>query len=108
MIRRRPRAIFAIIDMAEYIGRDSPGAAERFLDAAKATFKRLEEMPGMGHLFESSEARLTGVRVCPVKWFPNHLIFYRPVQAGIEVLHVLHGSRDIDAILGHELESGDL
>lgn len=30
--------------------------------------------------------------------FPNHLIFYRPVEDGIEVLRVVHGAQDIEAI----------
>src|SRR5438105_1046509 len=48
MIKRRPRAIYAIIDCAEYIGRRSLSAAERFFDATDATFEQLELMPGMG------------------------------------------------------------
>jgi plasmid stabilization system protein ParE len=30
----------------------------------------------------------------------RHVIFYRPMAEGIEVLRVLHGARDIDRILG--------
>ena len=108
MIKRRPRAIYAIIAMAEFIGETSPAAAERFLDAIEATFAQLEVMPGMGHRYESTEPRLADVRVWAVKGFPNHLIFYRPALNGIEVLHVLHGARDLDAVLGEELEKGDL
>jgi toxin ParE1/3/4 len=28
----------------------------------------------------------------------NHVIFYRPIDHGIEVARVLHGARDIDAL----------
>jgi toxin ParE1/3/4 len=28
----------------------------------------------------------------------NHVIFYRPIDNGIEVARVLHGARDIDAL----------
>lgn len=108
MIKRRPRAIYAIIDMAEYIGRSSPAAAERFLDATEATFAQLEGMPGMGRLYDSPDPRLAGVRVWSVKGFPNHLIFYRPLDSGIEVLHMLHGARDINAALSEELQKGEL
>ena len=106
MIKRRPRAIYAIIEMAEYIGQNSPASAERFMDATEAAFEQLEAMPGMGHLYDSSNSRLAGVRVWSVKGFPNHLIFYRPFEAGIEILHLLHGARDIGAILAEELEKG--
>jgi plasmid stabilization system protein ParE len=33
-----------------------------------------------------------------VSGFENHLIFYRAIPGGIEVLHVYHGARDIEAL----------
>jgi toxin ParE1/3/4 len=56
-------------------------------------------MPGMGHRYESADPRLAGIRIWSVKGFPNHLIFYGPFDGGIEVIHLLHGARDIDAAL---------
>jgi toxin ParE1/3/4 len=44
---------------------------------------------------------VTNVRSFPVG---NYLIFYRPVNQGIEVLRVLHGARDIPSIFEHSLE----
>ena len=41
MIRRRPRAIQALIETAEYIGQDNPAAADRFLRAAEVAFVQL-------------------------------------------------------------------
>jgi plasmid stabilization system protein ParE len=36
-----------------------------------------------------------------VSGFPNHLIFYRPLEGGgIEVIRVLHAKRDIEALFG--------
>ena len=43
MIRRRPHAITAIIEQAEYIGQDSLAVAERFLDATEATLRDREQ-----------------------------------------------------------------
>jgi toxin ParE1/3/4 len=108
MIRRRPRAIYAIIDIAEYIGRDSLNAAERFMDSTEESFKQIEAMPGMGHIYQTADKRLSGIRVWSVKGFPNHLIFYRPLPDGDEILHVLHGARDLNAVLAAELEKGPL
>lgn len=34
----------------------------------------------------------------------NYLIFYRPINQGIEVLRVLHGARDIPSIFEDSLE----
>jgi toxin ParE1/3/4 len=103
MIRRRPRAIEALIESAEYIGADSPASAERFLLAADRTFRQLEEMPGMGHIYESNNPKLNGIRVWAVKGFRNHLIFYRAINDGIDVLTVLHGAQDLDNVLPREL-----
>ena len=108
MIRRRPRAIHAIIDLAAYIGERSPASAERFMDATEATFQKLERTPGLGHLHQSDDPRLANIRVYAVKGFPNHLIFYQVIDNGIAILHVLHGARDIDAALEEELNKGPL
>ena len=59
-------------------------------------------MPGMGEQRESTNPRLDGLRVWRIDGFPNHLIFYRPIEGGIEIIRVLHGARDIDAVLEAE------
>ena len=43
-------------------------------------------------------ALLVNLRSFVVK---NYIIFYQPVEGGIEILRVLHGSRDIESIFGH-------
>lgn len=47
---------------------------------------------------EFQHPKAAGIRSWSITGFPNHLIFYRPVEGGIEVLRVLHGARDINAI----------
>jgi toxin ParE1/3/4 len=108
MIRLRSLAVEAVMEQAEYIGRSSPAASDKFLLATELTFTQLEQMPGMGHRYESTQPRLAGVRVWSVKGFPNHLVFYRPVQGGIEVILVIHGARDIPTVLAQEIRKGRL
>jgi len=43
--------------------------------------------------------RIEGLRMWRVRRFDKHLIFYRPVANGIEVIRVLHSSRDLAAVL---------
>ena len=76
--------------------------ALRFYDAAAATCEKLARMPGMGERRESPHPRLAGLRVWRIEGFPNHLIFYRPIDGGIEVVRVLHAARDIDPALESE------
>jgi toxin ParE1/3/4 len=59
-------------------------------------------MPDMGERRESPNRRLDGLRVWRIKGFPNHLVFDRSIDAGIEVVRVWHGARDIDNVLESE------
>jgi toxin ParE1/3/4 len=56
-------------------------------------------MPGMGTRYDPDELRYADLRYFPVSRFRMYLVFYRPVDGGIEVLRVLHGARDIHGIL---------
>jgi toxin ParE1/3/4 len=93
---RQPRARRDIIEQALHIGRDDPRAAERFQRAVQDAEQMLLDMPGRGaprsfrHL---QNARMGRVGVS------RHLIFYRPTADGIEVLRILHASRDLAAVL---------
>lgn len=40
------------------------------------------------------------VRKWPVQGFPNHLVFYRIDGDRLDVVRVLHGSRDAEPIFG--------
>ncbi len=60
----------------------------------------LADMPGMGAPRE--HGGLKGLRMWPVRGFERHLIFYRPIEDGIEVIRVLHASRDLEGLLGEE------
>jgi toxin ParE1/3/4 len=97
-IFRTKAAISDLDQQAEYIQRDSPDAAIRFLAAAEAAFQRLAAMPELGQRQEFERRELAGLRVWQVQGFESHLIFYRPVERGIEVIRVLHAARDIAAI----------
>jgi toxin ParE1/3/4 len=54
-------------------------------------------MPGLGRPRNFPHARLNQLRSFRIKDFENHLIFYSPIQDGVEVFHVLHGARDLAA-----------
>ena len=103
MIRRRPRAVEAIGEQAEYIAGDSEAAAERYVEAVEKTFRDLERMPGMGHRYETENPKLHDIRVWAVSGYRNYLVFYRQVEDGVEILTVIHGARDIEAALGREV-----
>jgi toxin ParE1/3/4 len=101
MIRRDPRSVNAVVELAEWIALDSPAAADRFIDAVEETYRRLHDAPGLGRPYPDPPLQLAGLRIHSVFGFPNHLVFYRPVAQDIEIVLVVHGARDI----GRALES---
>jgi toxin ParE1/3/4 len=86
----------------EHIAEDNPDAATRVVEAAYETFKTLAATPGLGRLRQFRNPRLKGIRSWLVSSFENYLIFYRAFPEGIEVLHVYHGARDIEMLLGEK------
>ena len=48
--------------------------------------------------FIQKDSPQAAIRFLEKKGFPKHLIFYRPIDHGIEVVRVLHGARDIEAV----------
>lgn len=95
----RPAAVRDLEEQAEYLARQgSTEAAVRFYRAAERTFTLIASQPEMGRVRPFRRAALAGVRVFPLQGFQRHLIFYRPLTDGIEVLRVLHGARDIERL----------
>jgi toxin ParE1/3/4 len=74
--------------------------AERFLAAVRETFETLASMPDMGLLCGFRRRATRRMRRFPVQGaFENWLVFYLPKRGGIEVVHILHGARDIESLL---------
>jgi len=96
----RARARRDILSNAEYLEEHGgPETAQRFLDAVQSTFESLAQMPKMGVLCPFRRTALRRVRRWPVKGFENWLIFYLPRRDGVEIVHILHGARDIESLL---------
>lgn len=60
-------------------------------------------MPKIGKLSQFSNPILADVLQQAVKGFKRCLVFYRPSDSGVEILRVIHGARDIEAILDEDL-----
>ena len=99
MILKRPAARVDLAAHYAYIGERNLKAAHRFRLNAETTLSALARTPGMGEPYETGDARLSGLRCFRVKRFRNYLIFYLPLDKGVDVIRVLHASRDIQAAL---------
>jgi toxin ParE1/3/4 len=92
-----------LTDAFYYYAREgSLTVARRFLVAAEATFERLARRPGLGTVYQPDDPIYADLRFFPIARFRNYLVFYLPVEGGIQVFRVLHGSRDIHSILAED------
>lgn len=91
--RFSPEARADLQEIADFIARDTPSRALPFVRELRARCLTLAAMPYSGQPRHDLQPEL---RSRPAG---AYVIFYRPAPGGIEVVRVLHGSRDIDAEL---------
>lgn len=89
---------YELMSTAEFIALNSESAAFRFLEAAEACFRQIAETPQLGAIGEFPITKLTGIRRWRIREFPNYLVFYWSDDATVEILHVIHGARDIESM----------
>ncbi len=82
-----------IIEIWAYIAADRITAADKLLDQFTARFKLLATTPMQG---EAVSYIRPGVRRTAVG---NYVIYFQPVDDGIEVIRVLHGARQHEGLL---------
>lgn len=78
-----------LIEIWFFIAKDSPAAADRFLDLLDEKCELLAGSPEIGR---RREELAPGLRGFPVK---RYTIYYRQTDAGIEVVRVLSAYRDL-------------
>lgn len=89
-----PLAEADLEDIWDYIAKDSPDDASGFVNSLIDKFPLLASYPKMGR---SRQYLRRDVRAFPVK---KYIIFYRPIEDGVQVVRILRGSRNLEAILG--------
>ncbi len=92
-VSKRPEAENDLEEIWWYIAQDSPQNADRFLDRIEERCLALSDFPQIG---TSRNDLKPGLRSQPVG---NYLIFYFPLDGGIDIVRVLHGSRDIESLM---------
>jgi toxin ParE1/3/4 len=86
-----PLAETDLDDLWWYIAQDNPDAADRFLDQIEERCRALAQFPLMG---KSRDELLPSLRSLPIG---KYLIFYLPIEGGIQIVRVLPAMMDIDA-----------
>jgi len=84
-----------LVAIATAISRDNPGRASSFVAEIEDRCLRLGHMPEAYPLVPGWDEQ--GIRRRPYR---SCLVFYRLRADKIEIIHVLHGARDYEEILG--------
>jgi toxin ParE1/3/4 len=84
---------------AEYLAaHQSLETALRFYRSPEQTFRLLASQPKIGKVAACRSPFLAGMKMFPLKRFSKHLVFYRLLESGIEIIRVLHGGHDIESL----------
>jgi len=91
-----PSAKRELKEINSYIARYNSTAARRFKERIKQQCKLLADFPEMGQNRDELEP---GLRSFPIE---SYLIFYRPIANGVEIVRVVSGYRDLEAIFSSD------
>jgi toxin ParE1/3/4 len=89
------RSTDANLDVLEiwlHIARHNIPAAEKLVDDIEAKCSQLAQVPELGRRRDELQV---GLRSVPVR---GYIIIYRPVDGGVFVHRVVHGSRDLSQL----------
>jgi toxin ParE1/3/4 len=84
------RAQEDLIEIRDYIERDAPQTAQRFVDKLISKIERLEDSPEMGVVPRDEYLCARGYRVLIEG---EYLIFYKVSSHQVRIYRVLHGRR---------------
>lgn len=75
-----------------YIAKHNPTAAAKFRELFFKQFQLLADHPRLGQPREdlAPSVRITAVR--------NYAVLYRPTPDGVEIIQIIHSSRDLPAV----------
>ena len=89
-----PLAARDLNEVWDYVASDSIEAADRVLDALETALRGLAKNPGKGHWRDDLADRRHRFFLVY-----SYLIVYRPETNPMQVIRVLHASRDIQSLL---------
>lgn len=89
-VTRRPEAEADVIDIWGFIAEDSRAQADRWVDLPD---ERLPLWATQPMIVRARDELFPAVRRMAIG---RYVVFFAPIDNGIDVVRVLHGSRDID------------
>lgn len=95
-LRYLPVAEEDLISILDWIAKDSPARALKFIDKLEEKIGKLEKFPMLGRIPRHSKLRDYGYRVLVVE---SYLVFYITRKSTVEVHRVIRSSRDLDKLI---------
>lgn len=89
-----PEALQDLQDIWDFVAFDNVNAADGLEDEFFNAFEKLARQPGMGHYRPDLPEH--DVRVWPLG---SYLIVYRQLPPTLQIVAVLHGSRDVPEVI---------
>ncbi len=90
------RSLRDLQQITDYVADDSVANAHRLVDRLEALCFRLADQPRMG---ASRPESGLGIRTFAAPSTP-YVTFYRPIEDGVELLHIRHSSRRFPGSIG--------
>ncbi len=87
-----PDAAKDLDEISAYYAVHNIEAGEKLLDEFEAKYKYLVRFPKIGKSYQTLRIDLRGIA------FSGYIIFYRVTEDTIEILRVVSGSRDLEAL----------
>ena len=91
-LRFAPEAENDLNDIHDYLAQRHPAAAARVVQELERVCRLLAQFPLMG---ARRDALRPGMRSFPSG---KYILFYRPLDGGVEILRIVHGSRDLTGL----------
>jgi len=93
-----PKSRQDLLDIGDYIAKDSRVNARRFVDKLMEQCRRIGCAP-LG--YTSREDLAAGLRMAALG---RYVIFFRVIDGTVRIERVLHGARNLPAVLGRDSE----
>lgn len=95
----RPEVPGDLDAISRYLEQSDGAVADRFITSVFSALDDLAVMPGKGSPKHFTRPSLADTRSWAVPGFPNHLIYYQPKPEAVVILAVIHGARNVPAVL---------
>jgi len=89
-----PKSRQDLFDIGDYIAKNSPASARRFVSKLMNQCKRIGRAP---HGYVGREDLAPGLRMAALD---RYVIFFRVLDGVVRIERVLHGARNLPAIIG--------